>query len=351
MDIEIRRNEGISQAIKRQLIEYGANEAQFKNKSLWISIKEIISNKSAGDILKTRNGNKNLGEAFEKNTATNADDTVSITKETWNKLVTLTGARKSADANAETEQNQLAINDEKNDAALGETSPDGNEKYQNKAPANGKLDHIYKQGDVADCWILAGIESVKRKAGGKKYLESLITMDSTGNYFTVWLPGISHRYTFSQRELQNAAYLSKGDLDVRLFELAMDKYYKSINEGDRDEYGSNIGRDYTEEFYKAILPPVAFVKTTSTPQNPFNPKNFSNPRKAYTISVKSSDTPTVENGEHCGNKLHQKHAYSVVKSDSQYIYIIDPHASDRIMKLSVEEFKKYNVLIESVVLP
>ena len=45
MDIEIRRNEGISQAIKRQLIEYGANEAQFKNKSLWISIKEIISNK------------------------------------------------------------------------------------------------------------------------------------------------------------------------------------------------------------------------------------------------------------------------------------------------------------------
>jgi hypothetical protein len=373
MDINIRRKEGISQAIKRQLIELGANEAQFKNESLWVSIKEIISDKNAGDKLKTKAGEKDLGEAFEQNTTTNVDDTVSITKETWNKLVTLTGAHKatkedismpaqrqtqtpaqeaaSSKTNNPSEEGSTPVEGNENASAETGLSPEDREKYRNNNPANGKLDLPYTQGDVADCWILSGIESIKRKAGGKKYLESLITQDPSGNYFTVSLPGIGYKYTFTQQDLKNATHLSIGDLDVRLFELAMDKYYKSKNEGSRDEYGSNIGRDYTEEFYKIIIRPNAFRKITSTPNNPFNPIDFSNPRKAFTISVKSNDTPTVEDGARCGSKMHSRHAYSVIKSDAQYIYIVDPHSSDRIMKLSIEEFKKYNILVESVVLP
>jgi uncharacterized protein YvpB len=41
-----------------------------------------------------------------------------------------------------------------------------------------------------------------------------------------------------------------------------------------------------------------------------------------------------------GNQIYKNHAYSVVRSDEEYVYVINPWDSGKEIRLTHEEFKK-----------
>lgn len=223
------------------------------------------------------------------------------------------------------------------------------------AGANGKLDGTFTQGDAGDCWLLAGLDSIARKPAGKAYLESLLRVNSDGSV-TVRLPGAGRTYTISAEELENANYLSSGDLDFRAFEIAMDKYFKEIGEtGNSDSQynnGTNINGNFAEKLYKAIFG-GGFNYNFSGPDSYYNVNKFNNKKRAYTISLckNTGGAPRIANHSECGDRLELEHAYSVLKADSQYVYLVDPHNSKNVIKVSIEEFRKYDIYIESVAIP
>lgn len=222
---------------------------------------------------------------------------------------------------------------------------------------NGKIDKSFEQGEENDCWLIAGVISIASSEKGKEYLNSLLEKnDSTGD-ITVELRGVGEKIVVTQEEIKAMSHLSTGDGDVRAIEIAIDKYT-------RNNAYRNAGVALTED--KSInKADIAFDGTTYCYDllvgNSEKIENASEKILSGEIDLKDSNKNYVfSSGDWilceievypCYNTLVRDHAYSVTRSDENYIYIIDPCESEKECKVPKTELENARVLLESCELP
>lgn len=100
-----------------------------------------------------------------------------------------------------------------------------------------------KQGSTAgDCWLLAQMNSMATTSWGKEIFKNAITKNENGNY-VVHFKGVGEDVEVSSEEFKRAkrsTYYSDGDADPLLFEVAVEKYFKSKNINDGSIYGNDL---------------------------------------------------------------------------------------------------------------
>lgn len=123
-------------------------------------------------------------------------------------------------------------------------------KEDPKYTVNGEIDQDFSQGNVADCMLLAGLYSLSRSDAGRAIIKDAISInyDENGNTksYDVYFKGLDKTYNIPVEEYMEAErlrlqyqrgdldyYLSAGDDDVLLMELAYQKAFDDICEAKR----------------------------------------------------------------------------------------------------------------------
>ena len=237
--------------------------------------------------------------------------------------------------------------------------------------SNGELDERVYQV-AGDCWLIASLLSItdpKRNPNGRKYIKSLIKHDEQNHTVTVELKEIGRTYTFSESEVLSSNHLSTGDDDLRIIEIAYDKYrrdmayeknpelsYANVDiEGGRFSevvnvlYG-NKGQEYNAENLDIAI---------------FNKENMAN--CFYFTQNGNYETTSIMaitgNGDTLA--LYDTHEYNIVRCDEKFVYFTNPHNTNpddiknnnlendsTILKLPIQEFLALkNLNISSFELP
>lgn len=236
------------------------------------------------------------------------------------------------------------------------------DKNTNNIVPNGKVDENFKQGSTGDCWLLAAVKAITLEPKGQKILDDAIKVDDKGNV-TVFLKGVNKKYTFTPAEIGQNTQMSKGDLDVRAIEMAIDKYFNeqkgvsgflnrgdfsggfSINDGNsshvafelltgkggRNVFGNTVGR----------------AKDIIITDNDIDQYNKPNRVTCVANSLKGKDLNFTDGN---GNKqtLYRKHVYSVHSSDDKNVYVINPWDTSKIISVPRETFKKFFNTVDQV---
>lgn len=201
---------------------------------------------------------------------------------------------------------------------------------------NGKIDIDFKQGRTGDCWLLAGVISLCKKANGKAKLESLLQVDPKTGDVTVTLKGAKKKYKISYDEIKNSNHLSGGDGDMRALELAFDKYIREL--AYNKELMANqvdIQGNTTYYLYEALFGNGKDFGKYKPDMN----KDFNDPNKSFCIGAGMFDAPYSETIDAMLDSKGKPvdfvtgHAYAVVKADEKYVYLINPWDSKETLKI------------------
>lgn len=232
---------------------------------------------------------------------------------------------------------------------------------QNTVP-NGKIDADFKQGTTGDCWLLASIKAIANTTKGLEILNDSIKVNKGGSV-TVTLKGKNKTYTFSKDEITRSSHLSTGDLDVRAIEMAVNKYIT-------EEGGLYFHDDAVD--IKGNYMMAAFELLTGKSMPGFLPFDSKGDRKLYPerygmaiitdeqidnfnktnhiACVSAHNKPNLEVMTISDKKevLLTGHAYTVVRSDSKYVYLINPHDTSLEIPVDRETFKEFFDLIHEM---
>lgn len=216
-----------------------------------------------------------------------------------------------------------------------------NKNNVNNILPNGKIDRDFKQGTSGDCWLLASIKAIALKPEGLKILNDSITTDANGNVI-VNLKGVDQSYTFTQAEILMNNQMSSGDLDVRALEMAIDKY---LYENKNNSFEANdLNGNLAKTAYKILLDKEGEdLEITNENIDKFNQPNF-----VATVYNSSNSNKTIYalNNKQENVELIDEHAYSVVRSDEKYVYIINPHDTSEELKITRENFINFFQYLE-----
>ena len=199
-----------------------------------------------------------------------------------------------------------------------------------KAP-NGKIDDASYQGGTGDCWLLAAINAIARSKKGLEILNNSLKVNSDGSV-TVHLKGVNKSYTISKDDLYAAKELSSGDMDVRAIEIAFERYMLEYKRDDLNGNNASFAFDVLLGGKKTAWKWIGTKLDDSYKEKINNPNilvvaSIGDTKKD--AQVKSSD----------GEEIYAHHAYTVVRADDKFVYLINPYNSSRLLKLSYKEFK------------
>ena len=214
---------------------------------------------------------------------------------------------------------------------------------------NGQIDADFKQGYMGDCWLLSSIKAIASTKAGRKRLNSMISIQKeNGKLVSVTVRLQGKDYVISSEELHSAVEYSTGDLDVRALEIAVNRFciengYKDITAGGTSELGFSI-----------LLGDASALKTQEELEN--KDSSSANLEYNYTHSVDRDFVDKLKTGSYVGvvalakdNKfafdtetgeavrIYKEHAYTVLKVDRKYAYLINPHDSSKTMRLELQE--------------
>lgn len=207
----------------------------------------------------------------------------------------------------------------------------GEEQEGLKAP-NGKIDNFTYQGNSGDCWLLAAINAISRSPKGLKILNNSLKLNPDGSV-TVRLNGVNKSYTISRKDLYAAREFATGDLDVRAIEIAVERY---LMETKRDD----INGGWSGDAFDILLGGnKKSWKWLGTKLEDTYKEKINNPNILVTASISNADDESKVKASN-GEEIHSNHAYTVVKADDKYVYLINPWDSSKLLKLSYAEFKK-----------
>lgn len=233
-------------------------------------------------------------------------------------------------------------------------------KDKTQIPANGKFDNYIKQGRTGDCWLLAGMNSAISRPKYKKELESLIKLDPKTGDAVVTLKGVGLKYKVTKEEIKNGREFSTGDNDAKIIEIAFDKYMKAraYRRGDSeyfiDEDDGKIANIDVNGNNSTFAISVLFGVGKGKFNDNINAKteNFNNKNKLYTFGIPRRNGIKVikgvaknSKGEHVD--LETKHAYSVVGSSKNDLFVKNPWNSEEILTIARKDFPKLHTTIQS----
>ena len=236
------------------------------------------------------------------------------------------------------------------------------DKKQISHPPNGKFDGLIKQGQTGDCWLLAGINSIVSRPKAKAYLESLIKFDPVTGNAVVNLKGVNKSYTITKEELEMSTFLSTGDYDARYIEIAMDKYIRDLAYENAQALDKGIALIYKNSYFdhvtidansKSFLYNALFGTPSykdSLCSDDIDPllEDFSRQDRVYSLSHNlGEDMENVlknSKGEYVS--FVDNHAYSVLGSNKDEVYLVNPWDSSDILTMSRQDFNRIYKLID-----
>lgn len=224
--------------------------------------------------------------------------------------------------------------------------------FDDGAAPNGKIDENFQQGSVGDCWLLAAIKSISNNPKGRKISDESIKVNSDGSV-TVQLKGVNKTYTITKKELYGSKELSTGDLDVRALEIAVNRYLKEEYysswdshaqyniEGNREDVAYDIllgtGKTKTNTGGWGIIYDYIFHCANNSSLIKKAKKGDAIINVATPLNITSSVCAQDTDGNEAAIVPH--HAYSVIDADDDYVYLINPHDTSRILKMTHDDFK------------
>lgn len=238
-------------------------------------------------------------------------------------------------------------------------------------PANGQIDADFSQGNTGDCWLLASIKSIASTPKGLKILNDSIKVNKDGS-IDVTLKGPGKTYHITRTELYGNTQLSTGDADVRALEIAVEKFFEeergSSDTGDRFDINGNhmhiayeilTGQGGWDHWYPEFSNGDDWLNDGGA--NCHNPtdeeiSNINNPNIITTVSVASNSVKNkhlVRQGDHTlsdftcqttkGNtvQLYANHAYSVIRTSGNNVYLVNPHNSSDEIIMPISQFREF----------
>lgn len=212
-----------------------------------------------------------------------------------------------------------------------------------------------EQESIGDCWVLAGVNSLRSTETGAQILDEAIVQNDDGSV-TVILKGVNKEYTFSPEEIALKEYQSSdkeyasGDTDMNLIEMAIGEYrLELLISGDYKtssrDLDKTMGKNATLEdplkggqldaaiYYLTGIQPD-FYKTTEDIESAIKTMaNNTVDSYAATVSFKEEDTASVT-----GGKIVTNHAYSVISVDNDNVYVVNPWHADQVITYPKEDF-------------
>lgn len=255
------------------------------------------------------------------------------------------------------------------DTILKECQKEDDEYALSKLHVNGKIEN-FQMGKAADCWLLSGIKALSDTSYGAKIIKNSISQASNGNV-TVTLKGVNETYTFTPKEIdEEKEYLSSGDDDVDVFEMAVKKhrkknllmnyprpYYLNKNLGKRIPLDALCPLDAgnTDEAFFLFTGKELRYFSSDKPHDKESLKIEKEIEEIYPEFFQytySGDVNKVLSAKQyhfddyiagvCfkSNKDEMKmgHGYSIKKVDADFVTIIDPWDSSKEIKVSKKDF-------------
>jgi len=211
---------------------------------------------------------------------------------------------------------------------------------------NGKIDKDFKQGNIGDCWLIAGLVGLANSPKGLQILNESLNVLPDGSV-EVTLKGVNRKYVVTQEEIKKRSELAFGDADVRAIEVAMDRYLtETQNKG--------IDGGHSKWLFYAITGKGNDIDTKDSVMETFSANfksipdstidNFSKPNHIAEVSsrsllLKHKKAVTDANGSNI--ELYYGHAYIVKSSDKDNVYLINPYEPEKTIALSREVFKDF----------
>ncbi len=249
---------------------------------------------------------------------------------------------------------------------------------ENKKP-NGDIDADFSQGQTGDCWFLATIQALRNSPQWQDLLDDCVNIDPKTENVIVNLKGVNKSYTITPQELADSDRFSSGDLDVRAMEIALQRYFKEnpvmgktsidgnnpaiafklLTGSDTIQISSRIANpDFGHQPAKKnnkpgtslfAVPHIAAREPALIKNKHFYDEMLDMMQKygeqgIFVASTKEkldkkyTDVSIKDIFSGKGFKLVKNHAYAVKKVDSDYVYLINPHDTSRVVKIPREDF-------------
>lgn len=213
-------------------------------------------------------------------------------------------------------------------------------KIDLKFDTDGKIDD-FKQMGYGDCWLLASLNALKDTDIGTKLIKESVVHKSNGD-ITINLKGVKKSYTFTPEEVVQAINngkksgkrYSEGDVDVVLFELAVQKF--------RREDNRDLNSGTMDEGFKILTGVSSLVSVFGIAEPFMLDAKKKNPEKYALIAAFEGPDYSVS------YDIENQHAYSISRVDDKNVYIVNPHDTSKEIAYPIDKFKKNCISLSSI---
>lgn len=230
------------------------------------------------------------------------------------------------------------------------------ERVKNNSEGIGDI--VVKQGYTGDCWLLSGLISIMSRPQLRTMLEKLVLYDEKTKTYTVNLLQYNKKYEITENDIKSNPYLSSGSNKINALEVAIDKFIRELAYKNKDRlfpideefgYADYITIDSGHESFLYYALFGANKSKSVTPPNPLT-TDFNNQSVLYNISFGGKERIEIPDVAVCKDNpklstLHTRHAYSIIGSDKENVYIVNPWDSSAIITIKRTDLAKIKTRI------
>lgn len=232
-----------------------------------------------------------------------------------------------------------------------------------------------KQGELGDCYLLAGLNNLSYSEKGKQLIENSLQRNDDGSY-TVNFKGSGDSFSITEEELANArntGEYTEGDNTVLLFELAFEKAVKNAAENpnnypseitdiinastnEQNEYANNILNYGNLELFTYFVTgeKSEMLKSEDNSDEVKNAlDNFNAENEIININFDNDAYSGATIKDTNGNTINltSAHSWSLKNTDENTLVLVNPWDSAKEITLNKTDAEKFIKYIEISQIP